>query len=100
MLISMWKLILFVALARLLVATDKPSLCAVIWTGLVFLHGLLFSMPLAPLAVHTAVTFAVAYVYFRLLSRFEEWILLWLAAVGVGFFVVSAVPGLLASLIF
>ena len=69
------QIFVLVALIRLLLATDKPFLCAGLYAGLVFLFGLLTG-PLAAV-IAGAITFVFASIYFWLLSKFEGAGLLW-----------------------
>ncbi len=78
------KVILLVGLIRLLVETEKPILCAGLYAGFGFLLGALMGIPLVPLTIGMAISFALALLYFWLLYRIEMGSLLWFVVIVIG----------------
>ena len=76
------KIILLVALVRLLVATDKPLLCSGIYTAVVLLFGLIAGAPILALLIGGIIAFALSSLYFWLLYRVGTGILFWVILVG------------------
>lgn len=66
------KIIVLVALLKLLIATDKPFLCSGIYTGIVFIFSLIVGAPIVEIIIFCAISFALASLYFWLLDRFRE----------------------------
>jgi hypothetical protein len=78
----------FVAsLVKVLLKTNKPALCAAIYVAMGFVVGLMFGRSFIPLVIGSAIAFALAYLYFWLLNRFEESGVFWVILV-LGFFIV------------
>jgi len=86
----MIKIIIIAALIKLLVVTDKPLLCAGLYTSVVFALSAVSMMggrcSLLALLVATVISFVLSTLYFFLLSRFSEGILFWVIAI-VGIFI-------------
>jgi hypothetical protein len=78
------KIVILAALIRLLIQTQKPFLCAGIYTAVFVIMGLVNGAKFVPLLIFTAVAFALASLYFWLLDRFEDNLLLFwvIAAAG------------------
>jgi len=72
-----FKILLLCSLIRLLVATDEPFLCSGLYTGGLFVLGLLFGTPFAGLLISSAIRFALSSVYYWLLDRFSDGFLWW-----------------------
>ena len=74
-----FKLIAIIGLIRLLHATQKPVLCAGIYAGIVFLLNIAsHSSEFLAVIFGTAIAFALSFVYFFLLCRFENRGLYWI----------------------
>jgi hypothetical protein len=84
------KILLLAALIRLLIATDKPFLCAGIYAGVALLFGLVFGGAFLPALISAAIAFALASIYF--------WLLDWLDSASVWWWVV-ALGGILLGLV-
>jgi hypothetical protein len=86
----MIKIIIIAALIKLLIVTDKPLLCAALYTSVVFALNTVSVMggrcSLFALLVATVISFVLSTLYFFLLSRFSEGILFWVIAI-VGIFI-------------
>jgi hypothetical protein len=65
------KLLLLWGLIKLLIETNSPLLCAGIYAGAAFIFSVVSGLSLGPLLLGTAISFALAYVYFWLLDRFH-----------------------------
>ena len=78
------KFILLAALIRLLIATNKPFLCAAIYAGVALGYGLLFRQALPAVLISTGVSFVLASIYFWLLEKLDgsSEILWWIVAIG------------------
>ena len=70
---------------RLLMATDKPWLCAGIYAAVRFVIGAALGNEIASVAVASGLALAAALVYFWILNRFDEGSLIWwiVAIIGV-----------------
>ena len=81
----MIKIIVLVALIKLLIATDKPLLCSGLYTFVGFALGLLTVIggqaPLLPLLLVTGIRFALSSLYFWLLYRIGEGALWWIVLI-------------------
>lgn len=66
------KIFMLIALIKILLATDKPFLCAGLYTGVIFVLGLAFGNPIEVMLIAAVISFVLASVYFWLLSRFED----------------------------
>ena len=73
-----FKILFLCALLRLLISTDQPFLCSGLYTGGVFVLGLVFGAPFVPLLIASVIRFALSSLYFWLLDRFSEGMLWWL----------------------
>ncbi len=77
-----FKIILIVALIRLLVVTDKPFLCSGIYTTVVFFFSLWSQAPFLSKLIVVAIIMATSSLYFWLLSYFKDNIILfWIISV-------------------
>ncbi|MBN1671075.1 MAG: hypothetical protein JXR37_08590 [Kiritimatiellae bacterium] len=76
------KLVVLIALIRLLIATDKPFLCSSLYAAVVLVSGLLFARPLTGLLICAGLAFLLASLYFWLLDRFQDGLLWWVILVG------------------
>jgi len=83
------KLFMVAALVKLLLATEKPLLCAGIYAVIGLTLRLLFGYPFVPTVVASAISFALAFGYFWLLDKFQESGLFWVIMI-LGFFVILA----------
>ena len=83
------KILVLVAMIRLLLATNKPFLCSAIYAGFGLLFGFIGGLPLNDLVLATVVAFMISSIYFYLLDRFESAGLLWwlkmVAGLALGF---------------
>ena len=70
------KIFVLAALIRLLLATDKPLVCAVIYALVAFGLGLAF-YDLDAAAMSGGISLVAATAYFWLLDKFDEGALLW-----------------------
>lgn len=75
------KAIFLASLVKLLIATNRPVLCAGIYVSLGFVFGLLLGRPFAYVLIGSAISFALALAYFWLLDRFEDSGLFWVILV-------------------
>ncbi len=79
------KIIVLVALIRLLIATDKPLLCAGLYTFVGFALGLLAvfggQASILALVIATAICFGLSALYFWLLYRIGEGALWWVVLI-------------------
>lgn len=71
------KAVFLASLVKLLIATNKPLLCASIYVSLGFIFGLLLERPFAYVLLSTAISFVLALLYFWLLDRFEDSGMFW-----------------------
>ena len=78
----MIRIIVLAALIKLLIATDKPFLCAGIYTFVGFALGLLSTMggesPFFALLIVTVLRFGLSSLYFWLLDRFDSGPIWWI----------------------
>lgn len=74
------ELLLLVALMQLLLKTEKPGLCTVVYSLAMFLSSLIFGASLADSAIYTAISAVLAFIWFWLLDRtrytFGYWVIL------------------------
>lgn len=79
------KVIVLVALIRLLIVSDKPLLCSGLYTFVGFALGLLAVMggqaPFLALLIATIMRFALSSLYFWLLYRIGEGALWWIVLI-------------------
>ena len=80
------KFLLLITLVRVLLATEKPFLCAGIYAGVVFILGLVFGNPFLSILIHSSISLVLAGIYFWLLDRLDGYEWLWwpVAIVGIG----------------
>lgn len=78
------KILLLVILVRLLLATQKPLLCAGLYTGITFLLGLALGASFPTLLIRGGIGFAMASLYFWLLNRFEDDLVIFFIITGAG----------------
>lgn len=79
------KVFLLAAMIRLLIATEKPLLCAGIYAACAFFLGAMFRDDITGVALISGIIFAGAFVYFWVLDRLgSSSILWWVLAVGIG----------------
>ena len=76
------KVLILVALIKLLLATDKPGVCAGVYAGVGVLFGLMLGVPFNRVLLGGGIGFALALVYFWLLARTEGSGVFWLVAIG------------------
>ena len=78
------KILILAALIRLLIATDKPFLCAGIYAAVAFIFGLLMGANFFVLLIASVISFALASLYFWLLNRVDVGTAVWwlIAIVG------------------
>jgi len=74
----MMKVILVVALVRLLIHTNKPAVCAGLYITLICILGLMLGWPFKFFILRVGISFGLAFLYFWLLDKFEESALFWL----------------------
>jgi hypothetical protein len=79
------RVVVLVSLVKLLNATDKPFLCAGLYTLFIFLFGLLWvfagSASFLALLIATVIRFGLSSLYFWLLYKAEEGFLWWVVFV-------------------
>ncbi len=78
------KVVTLVCLIKVLLETDKPLLCAGIYTSVGVLLALAFGRPFLDVLMAGIVGFALAAVYFWLLERFRDNFLLWCTILAAG----------------
>ena len=72
------KIILLVGLTRLLVASEKPLLCSGIYTGIVLLFSIFSeTITFTAFIIGGVLTFLLSTVYFGLLHRYSDNLLLY-----------------------
>ncbi|NNG45316.1 hypothetical protein HJP15_20755 [Pseudoalteromonas sp. NEC-BIFX-2020_002] len=76
-----FKVLILVALLRLLITTERPNLCAGIYTGLVLLVNLMSGLGFIIAIVATAISGALALLYFWLLNHFRDTAIFWVILV-------------------
>jgi hypothetical protein len=79
------KVLALAMMVRLLIATDKPWLCAGIYGAVTFIVGAVFGDEIASIALMAGLAFAAAFVYFWILNRLDESSVAWwvVAIIGV-----------------
>jgi hypothetical protein len=82
------KFFVFIGFFRVLITTDSPMLCSVFYAIALFLPGLAIGQPLPFVLIRTGAAFALASLYFWLLSRFEDSGLLWWIILIAGLWIV------------
>ncbi len=63
------NMLILVALVQLLVRTEKPELCAAIYTALMLIFGLAFGSSILNILISTVISGILSYIYFWLLSK-------------------------------
>lgn len=86
---------ILVAILRLLVITEKPLFCAVIYSLVWLLLSLVFGNPLVVVLIATAITFAYTLGYFWVLVRFMGQGFIWWVLLIAGLVLPSMVRYLL-----
>jgi len=88
----MLSALLLAALVKLNLEIDKPVVPAGIFTGVIFILGLILGHPLLGVAIGAAINFGLSFLFFWLLNRTEGqgswWVVLiggLLVFVGLGF---------------
>jgi hypothetical protein len=71
-----------ICLVKLLVETEKPFLCAVIYVALKIAIMFMFSQSLLYVVVAVPVSFGLAWLYFWLLNRFFGSVWFWVVMIG------------------
>ncbi|AOT08716.1 hypothetical protein [Pseudoalteromonas luteoviolacea] len=66
------KIILLIALLRVLAITEKPILCAGIYSSVALIFGFMSGAALTYIAVTVGISFALSFLYFWLLNRFNH----------------------------
>lgn len=66
------RIVFLGALVKILLETEKPFLCSGIYAFIGFLFRLIVGIPLLNTLISTAISFALASLYFWLLNRFSE----------------------------
>ena len=66
------KIALLVVLTRILSVTKKPFLCSGIYTGIIVLFSILYSLPILGTLLVAAIVMATSSLYFWLLNRFSD----------------------------
>lgn len=72
-----FKVLILVALLKLLINTERPNLCAGIYTGIVLLINLMSGVGFLTSIVATAIAGALALIYFWLLNHFRDTAIFW-----------------------
>ena len=75
------KVIVLVALIKLLLVTKNPILCAGIYTIVKFLLTLLFGTPFIAVLIGSVIAFILSLIYFWLLNRFRDTGIFWLVLI-------------------
>ena len=76
-----FKVLILVALLKLLINTERPSLCAGIYTAIVLLFNLMFGLGFIASIVGAAISGVLALIYFWLLNHFRETAIFWLVLI-------------------
>lgn len=81
------RIMLLVALLKLLLETERPFLCAGIYTAILFVLTLALEMPFTSALGWSGIRFGIAALYFWLLDRFQGSPLVFfpILVVGLGF---------------
>lgn len=81
----LWQAVLLVSLVKVLMEIESPLLCASLYAVAETLFNLLSTIAVVYLAVHFALAFMAALLYFWLLSKFEPMSFVWLLVFVSGF---------------
>ncbi|MCF7501851.1 MULTISPECIES: hypothetical protein [unclassified Pseudoalteromonas] len=76
-----FKILILVALLKLLINTERPSLCAGIYTAIVLLFNLMFGLGFITSIVGAAISGVLALIYFWLLNHFRDTAIFWLVLI-------------------
>ncbi len=66
------RILMLVALVKLLIVTDKPLVCACIYSGVRLFFCFVFGTPILVTLIGGVIGFGLALLYFWLLSRFRD----------------------------
>ena len=77
-----FRLLVLIALVRLLIVTHKPLVCSTIYAVLVVLSGLLFGGQATAILVSGLIGFVTSTIYFWLLNRFDSSFIWWIILVA------------------
>lgn len=80
------KVLVLVALLKLLINTERPGLCAGIYTVIVLLLNLMAGVGFIATILGTAIAGALAFAYFWLLNHFRDTAIFWLILI-IGLFI-------------
>jgi hypothetical protein len=83
------RIMLLAGFVRLLVYTENPLLCSILWGILIFLIRLASGGPILAVLVYAGFRFAMASLYFWLLNRIEFGSGMWWLVTVVGFILVG-----------
>lgn len=76
------KIFILISLIKIALHTDKPLMCAGIYTAIGMFFALLLGQGLLYLAIAGAIGFFLAALYFWLLTRTQESFVFWIVTVG------------------
>jgi hypothetical protein len=76
-----FRMLILVALIRLLIETNKPFLCSGIYAGFVTILALIIGRGIGAV-VAGVLAFVLSSAYFWLLDRFEDTILFWIIMIA------------------
>ena len=83
------NIIILIGLIKLLEATNKPLVCAIVYTIVVGLFAIILyfgSLTIAGLAIILGLKFLLAFIYFWLLQKLDGTFFWWIVMLG-GFFI-------------
>ena len=72
------RVVILIALTRLLVMTDKPFLCTGLYAALIVGYGLFSGVPVTTVAIAGGISVVVFGLYFWLLNRLQSGLLYWM----------------------
>lgn len=72
----MIKVIILIGLIKLLVETNKPFLCAIIYAAITLIFSMCFSAAIIPVLIATGIGFVLSLIYFWLLNYFVDSLLI------------------------
>lgn len=84
-----FRILFLIGMIRLLIATNKPGLCAAIYSAFAVVSTLFFSGSLPSALIAGGISFVLSGIYFSLLKRFDDGLLWWFILVSgflLGFF--------------
>jgi hypothetical protein len=79
--VLIFKILVLVALVRLLIATNKPWVCAGVYAGIAAVSAMMSTGNLTTALVTTGIGFFGSGVYFWLLNRFDGSFIWWIILV-------------------